>query len=119
MDTPLRGTVFGKRIDTNVRGFGAAVALFHVVRPGVHFYTIYGHLNPEDVKNLWVGRTLREGRAFARVGSPEENGGWPAHLHWQVSLDMMGQRDVFFGAGHDEEWPMWRTLFPDPELLLR
>ncbi len=116
---PLEGTVYALADSKNVRGFGPALVLFHVVEPGTHFYTLYGHLDPEILRFFRVGQKIRAGRLLGHIGSPEVNGQWPPHLHFQVNLDMLGQRTHFYGVGYNDEWKLWESLCPDPELLLR
>jgi murein DD-endopeptidase MepM/ murein hydrolase activator NlpD len=69
---------------------------------------------------LAVGDRVRPGQVIAHFGDWDENGGWAAHLHFQVMTSMLEQRGGnFFGVGHKGLWPIWTQICPDPDLILR
>ena len=115
---PLDGTVFSVSKASPFRGYGPSVVLFHRPRPGFHFYTSYGHLSAASAERLRIGQKLKAGRLVGKLGTPEENGGWPAHLHFQVHIDMLGSKELI-GVGYSTERPLWMDLSPDGEGLLR
>jgi 4-aminobutyrate aminotransferase-like enzyme len=61
---------------------------------------------------------IQKGQWIATYGAREVNGNWPPHLHFQVLLDTLGKEGDFPGVGFPDEWPVWRSLCPNPELLL-
>ncbi len=75
------------------------------------FWTLHGHLDP---KTLATG-AVRAGEEIARLGSPEVNGGWAPHLHLQVFTALV---DDLPGVALSEEADVWRSICPDPNLLL-
>ncbi|HET6550256.1 MAG TPA: aminotransferase class III-fold pyridoxal phosphate-dependent enzyme, partial [Solirubrobacter sp.] len=81
-----------------------------VLRHGA-FWTLHGHLDPAT---LATG-TVRAGEEIARLGAPEVNGGWPPHLHLQLFTDLVGDLD---GVALPEEADLWRSVCPDPNLIL-
>ncbi|MGH9476717.1 MAG: aminotransferase class III-fold pyridoxal phosphate-dependent enzyme [Terriglobales bacterium] len=98
--------------------YGHVVILRHANPGGQEFFTLYGHLAHEVMAQLRVGQALAQGQAFARVGGPEENGGWPPHVHFQIILDLLELGAQFPGVCKASEQTVWSMLCPDPNLLL-
>src|SRR4029077_21199272 len=82
------------------------------------FLTLYGHLSADSLEGLDVGQPVRRGEPFARVGTRDENGGWPPHVHVQVILDLLGRDADFPRVAPARERALWTSLSPDPNLLL-
>ena len=62
---------------------------------------------------------MRAGDRIATFGRPAENGGWAPHVHVQVLLDLIGLGVDVPGVAPRGELALWRSLSPDPALLLR
>ena len=58
---------------------------------------------------------VRAGEEIARLGAPEVNGGWEPHLHLQLFTDLVGDLP---GVALSDEADVWRSVCPDPNLLL-
>ncbi len=80
-------------------------------------YALHGHLSLLSLERNKVGKDLKKGEQFARIGSEEENGGWPPHLHFQISYDDPGEADMP-GVVADEERDEAIRKYPDPNLVL-
>jgi 4-aminobutyrate aminotransferase-like enzyme/Ser/Thr protein kinase RdoA (MazF antagonist) len=115
---PLDGRVHSFADNAAERDYGPAIILEHTPRKGLTFYTLYGHLCRESLTQLEVGMPIQKGQWIATYGAREVNGNWPPHLHFQVLLDTLGKEGDFPGVGFPDEWPVWRSLCPNPELLL-
>jgi 4-aminobutyrate aminotransferase-like enzyme len=118
---PLDGTVFLMAVNQAAQDYGPVVILRHSTAEGAdgeEFFTLYGHLSRDSLKQLRVGQRIRSGEALARVGSLEENGGWPAHLHFQIILDLLNYGTDFPGVAMASQRGVWTGLSPDPNLLL-
>lgn len=98
--------------------YGPTVILQHEIG-GERFYTLYGHLARRSLQDLHAGRVLRTGEAFGWLGEPEENVGWPPHLHFQIMRDLGGRRGDYPGVCRSSERAQWLAACPDPNLLLR
>jgi 4-aminobutyrate aminotransferase-like enzyme/Ser/Thr protein kinase RdoA (MazF antagonist) len=103
--------------------YGPLVILRHTVSTDEgpddeEFFTLYGHLTRETLRGLKTGQAIAKGEAFARVGAPDENGGWPPHLHIQIILDLLDRGAEFPGVARASERSVWTSLSPDPNLLL-
>lgn len=85
----------------------------------LEFYTLYGHLSKESIKNCTVGNQLKKGDKIGVLGTYNENGSWVPHLHFQVLLSLLDYKDDFPGVALESEIDFWRELCPDPNLLFK
>jgi 4-aminobutyrate aminotransferase-like enzyme/Ser/Thr protein kinase RdoA (MazF antagonist) len=115
---PLEGTVHLLAENTAELDYGPLVILRHVTGDGEEFFTLYGHLSRETLRELKPGQAIARGEIFAHVGTLHENGGWPSHLHFQVILDLLDRGAEFAGVARASERSVWTSLCPDPNLLL-
>jgi 4-aminobutyrate aminotransferase-like enzyme/Ser/Thr protein kinase RdoA (MazF antagonist) len=104
---PLDGIV-ERRESRNRRGdYGGLLVLRHEGP----FWTLHGHLDPGTLADGEV----RAGQEIARLGAPEVNGGWEPHLHLQLFTDLVSDLP---GVALSDEADLWRSICPDPNLLL-
>jgi 4-aminobutyrate aminotransferase-like enzyme/Ser/Thr protein kinase RdoA (MazF antagonist) len=115
---PLHGRVHVLANNTAPLDYGPIVILRHATGDGQEFFTLYGHLSKDTLKDLQVGQLIAQGQQFARVGAPHENGGWAPHLHFQIILDLLESGANFPGVARASERAVWTSLSPDPNLLL-
>jgi len=115
---PLDGTVHLLAENKAELDYGPLVILRHQSGQGEEFFTLYGHLTRDTLRQLEPGQTLAKGQVFARAGTAQENGGWPPHLHFQVILDLLDRGAEFPGVARASERSVWTSLSPDPNLLL-
>jgi 4-aminobutyrate aminotransferase-like enzyme/Ser/Thr protein kinase RdoA (MazF antagonist) len=120
---PLDGVVHALANNRGALDYGPVVILRHDMRDENadprEFFTLYGHLSTGTSTQLRPGQLIRRGEKFAAVGTPQENGGWPAHLHFQIILDLLDRGTDFPGVARASERAVWASLSPDPNLLLR
>jgi murein DD-endopeptidase MepM/ murein hydrolase activator NlpD len=83
------------------------------------FYVLYGHLSKQSLVNLFEGKTFEKGEKIAELGEPHENGGWAAHLHFQIIGDMQGNKGDFIGVAYENEQQHYLELCPNPNLILQ
>ncbi|HEY8152347.1 MAG TPA: aminotransferase class III-fold pyridoxal phosphate-dependent enzyme, partial [Vicinamibacteria bacterium] len=115
---PLDGVVHVVANSQADLDYGPLVILLHSA-DGKTFFTLYGHLSLDSLGSLAVGQRVRRGEPFARVGTSDENGGWPPHVHFQVILDLLDQDADFPGVAYAGERALWTSLSPDPNVILR
>ena len=115
---PLDGTVEALADRPAAFDYGPVAMLRHQAEEGRAFFTLYGHLSREVLTRLKPGDQVRRGEVFARIGGPEENGGWPPHLHLQIILDPLDQGIDFPGVASASQRVVWMALSPDPNTLL-
>ena len=115
---PLDGVVHLFAATDSPSDYGHVIILEHEAGRGQTFYTLYGHLSAASFDELQTGRKISKGERFASLGEPEENGGWPPHLHFQIMTDLLGQGRDFPGVCRFSEAPLWAGYSPDPNLIL-
>lgn len=116
---PLPGKVAFVTYNADPLDYGNTLILEHDAG-GTRFHTLYGHLAGTLPGLVQVGDTVAPGQLVAHLGDWHENGGWAAHIHFQIMADMLEQRDGnFFGVGHESLWDVWQSICPDPNLILR
>jgi 4-aminobutyrate aminotransferase-like enzyme/Ser/Thr protein kinase RdoA (MazF antagonist)/murein DD-endopeptidase MepM/ murein hydrolase activator NlpD len=115
---PLAGTVHIVGNNAAPQDYGPVVILHHTTDEGAEFFTLYGHLSTDTLGKLRAGQVIEKGEAFARVGTEEENGGWPPHVHFQIILDLLDYGRDFPGVGRASERAVWTQLSPNPNILL-
>ena len=49
-------------------------------------YALHGHLSAQSLDDKKRGQVVKRGECLGWLGSEEENGGWPPHVHFQLSL---------------------------------
>ncbi|HKV26186.1 MAG TPA: aminotransferase class III-fold pyridoxal phosphate-dependent enzyme [Candidatus Acidoferrum sp.] len=115
---PLDGMVHATAINRAHLDYGPLVILRHSMASGQEFFTLYGHLSEESLRSLRPGQSIARGQQFAQIGTIDENGGWPPHLHFQIILDLLELQNDFPGVARASERGVWTSLSPDPNLLL-
>ncbi|KQV16308.1 4-aminobutyrate aminotransferase [Rhizobium sp. Root1203] len=114
---PFGGTVAFLNDDAVQFGFGPTVLLEHKTNGGDIFWTLYGHLSRDRWATLSIGQAIAKGEAFAAFGTPEENGQWSPHLHFQIVTDHLGLEARMHGVGVAAQWQIWREISPDPSVV--
>jgi 4-aminobutyrate aminotransferase-like enzyme/Ser/Thr protein kinase RdoA (MazF antagonist) len=119
---PLDGIVHALANNRTPLDYGPVVILRHEAREANvdsrEFFTLYGHLSADSLTRLRVGQTIRRGEKFAEIGTAQENGGWPPHLHFQIVLDLLDRGTDFPGVAKNSERGVWTSLSPNPNILL-
>jgi 4-aminobutyrate aminotransferase-like enzyme len=85
----------------------------------VAFYSLYGHLSRDSLEGLQVGQPIAKGAVFARVGSAPFNGDWWPHVHVQLVTDLLDVPCNVDGVVRASQRRVWKSLCPDPNLILR
>lgn len=118
VSAPLEGVVHSFARNRARLDYGPVIILEHRDPQGGRFYTLYGHLSLDSIRGLQVGRIIKRGEIFARLGSSKVNGGWTPHLHFQVMLDLFGLGTEFPGVAKASQRGFWCSVSPDPNLIL-
>src|SRR3954451_1480374 len=104
---PLDGVVERRENRNRPGDYGGVLVLRH----DGPFWTLHGHLDPDSMATGEVG----QGEPIATLGAPEVNGGWAPHVHFQLFIDLVGDLE---GVALPEEADLYRSVCPDPNLLL-
>ena len=132
VDTPVfcfaDGVVFSKGINPEDGSYGPTIITQHELRLPASigskeltnkrkFWLLHGHLSTKSLDMVDIGDSVSRGQLIATIGDENENGGWPPHIHLQISLiepidnDMPG---VVKLSDRDEAL----TTYLDPRLIL-
>ena len=113
LHAPLDGVVERAGYEDLPLGYGGHVVLRHDT-PAGRFYTLWGHLS-RDAADLAPGTAIKAGEAFARMGPPDQNGGWAPHLHVQMGLADDPDWD---GVADPDDRDLQLARYPNPAALL-
>jgi peptidoglycan LD-endopeptidase LytH len=116
--SPLDGLVHSFANNDQPGDYGGTIILTHLLE-GITFYTLYGHLSLNSIKNIREGMRIEKGEVFAELGIPAENGHWPPHLHFQIILDLNNMKGDYPGVCKFSEKEKYLANCPDPDLLLQ
>jgi 4-aminobutyrate aminotransferase-like enzyme/Ser/Thr protein kinase RdoA (MazF antagonist) len=115
---PIPGTIVEFSDNDQHLDYGPVILLKHAA-PGVgDFFTLYGHLSTESLQKIKLGQHVEAGEEFAELGTADENGGWPPHLHFQIITDLLNLGTRFPGVASPSRRAVWTSISPDPNLLL-
>ena len=115
---PLDGVVHSVQDNRHRLDYGPTILLEHETEAAGTFFTLYGHLSRDSIDELEPGQPIERGQLLARLGTAEENTGWPPHLHFQIMLDLLGNSGDFPGVALPAERSAWLCVSPDPGPLL-
>ena len=115
--TALDGEVHSFNNNLNYGDYGPTIILKHTIDNFV-FFTLYGHLSLSSLVGLEKGRRFQQGDKIAELGSSEVNGDYPAHLHFQIILDVENYLGDYPGVSSMNSLEFYRNNCPDPNLLL-
>lgn len=115
---PMGGLVHSFAYNHNDRDYGATLILQHQLN-GKVFHTLYGHLSLKDIEGFTEGNYIDEGELIAHFGTPDENGNWPPHLHFQIIVDMEMMKGDYPGVCKWSEKEKYMANCPDPDFILK
>jgi murein DD-endopeptidase MepM/ murein hydrolase activator NlpD len=114
---PLNAIVHSFAFNDQPGDYGATIILTHQLE-GVTFYTLYGHLSLNSIRNCHEGERIEKGDRFAEFGIPMENGHWPPHLHFQLIRELGDWTGDYPGVCKYSEKEKYLANSPDPDLML-
>ncbi len=111
---PLKGVVCSVANNRGYKNYGPTLILEHKVTPELTFYTLYGHLRWTSIQHWCTGDEVGGGDKIGEIGDTKENGAWPPHVHIQIILDMLGNREDFPGVSFPRNAEAYQAICPDP-----
>ena len=115
----LDGIVVAVHNNDQDKDYGPTVILSHDLPEGKTFFSLYGHLSESSLSVLKPGDSVKANDLIGYIGNDKENGNWAPHLHFQLMLDMLGNKTDFPGVSTPNEMEIWRSICPDPNLLFK
>lgn len=115
---PLDGTIHSFQDNEGFGNYGPTIILEHIYAEKT-FYTLYGHLSRQSLKNLAFGQIVEAGDKIAVLGSSKVNGDYAPHLHFQIIEDLQGNSGDYPGVAAKEDLEFYLKNCPDPNLLLK
>ncbi|MDX1650872.1 MAG: peptidoglycan DD-metalloendopeptidase family protein [Brumimicrobium sp.] len=114
---PIEGKVHSFNNNRNYGDYGPTIILEHTISKTT-FYTLYGHLQTEDLDQIKRGTLIGKGKHFAHVGASSVNGNYAPHLHFQIIMDIEGCQGDYPGVCSEEKLYFYSMNCPDPNLLI-
>jgi murein DD-endopeptidase MepM/ murein hydrolase activator NlpD len=115
---PLGGMIHSFAFNNHFGDYGATIILLHQL-DGLPFYTLYGHLSLNDIRDLKEGAYISRGQVIGHWGEASENGHWPPHLHFQIIIDLQMKKGDYPGVCKYSEKEFYLNNCPDPDWILQ
>lgn len=119
-DTPVYNFMDAKvhsfAFNNNFGDYGATIILEYQLQ-GFTFYGLYGHLSLKDIQQIAEGKEILKGQVIGQMGTFEENGFWPSHVHFQLMCSMDDKKGDYPGVVRFADKQQWLTKIPDPNLV--
>lgn len=115
---PMAGRIHSFQDNANFADYGPTLILEHRIL-GYPLFSLYGHLSRESLVGKQVGQPIAAGEKIGSLGAPPINGDWPPHLHFQLTLDMLGKQGDFPGVAAQSMREYFLELCPDPTPVLQ
>lgn len=110
------GTIVAAGVNPADGDYGPTLVAEHVLA-GRPIWVLLGHLARRSLAHSPAGRSFCRGDVLGWVGERAENGGWPPHIHVQLSRERPAGFDLP-GAVTLADRAQARDLYPDPRLIL-
>ncbi len=114
---PFNGQVHSFKNNTNYGDYGPTLVLRHQIKK-ITFYTLYGHLSLNSLKDKKVGLKILKGQRIATLGTTEVNGDYPPHLHFQIIKDIQNYFGDYPGVCNTMHLKYYKKNCPNPNLVL-
>ena len=107
------GIIHSVAINNTYGDYGGTIILEHQFNKS-KLYSLYGHLSHESIANARVGGIINQSEQIGQLGSWDENGNWPAHLHFQLIRDLQGNLGDYPGVCSKIDLPFYQENCPNP-----
>lgn len=114
----LDGRIHSFQNNTALGDYGPVIILEHTIED-ITFYTLYGHLSIDSLKDKKEGQIVTKGEVIAQLGAPPTNGDYAPHLHFQIIQDMQGKKGDYPGVCSLNDLDFYTKNCPNANLLLK
>jgi len=115
---PLKGIVHSFKDNTNFGDYGPTIILEHSIN-SIVFYTLYGHLSTNSLKEIQIGQVFEKGECIAQLGTAKVNGDYAPHLHFQIIKDLGTYFGDYPGVTSKLKLEQLKVNGEDPKILLK
>jgi murein DD-endopeptidase MepM/ murein hydrolase activator NlpD len=115
--TALDGKIHSFKNNTNHGDYGPCIILKHQLEESV-FYTLYGHLSLDSIKDIKIGQSVKQGDEIAQLGDSSVNGDYAPHLHFQIIKDLQDNFGDYPGVSSLNQLNFYKENCPNPLVLL-
>ncbi|MEC4003141.1 peptidoglycan DD-metalloendopeptidase family protein [Flavobacterium sp. SUN052] len=112
------GEIHSFQNNTALGDYGPTIIIKHHSN-NVTFYSLYGHLNIDCLKNLKIGQKIKHGEQIATLGLPPINGDYAPHLHFQIIIDIQNYFGDYPGVCSSDDLEFYSNNCPNPNLILK
>lgn len=116
--SPLDGEIHSFSYRDIDLDYGPVIILKHRIENQLEFFTLYGHLSLESLKELYKGKKILKGEKIGTIGESKINGNWPPHVHFQIIFDMLDKEGDYIGVAAPSKIDLWSSICPNPNLIL-
>ena len=113
----LDGQIHSFKNNTNHGDYGPCIVLKHQLEESV-FYTLYGHLSLDSIKDVKIEQSVKQGDEIAQLGDSSINGDYAPHLHFQIIKDMQNNFGDYPGVCSLNQLSFFKENCPNPFVLL-
>ncbi|MCC5941424.1 MAG: peptidoglycan DD-metalloendopeptidase family protein [Balneolaceae bacterium] len=106
------GEVVYVRNNAETGNYGPTVVLKQAAGEN-ELFALYGHLSVKSLEYSKPGKIVEPGDIVGWLGTYKENGEWPPHLHYQLSINDPEEADMP-GVVSPEEAEKASSIYPDP-----
>jgi len=114
---PIGGMVHSFANNSANGDYGGTIILLHQLE-GIAFYTLYGHLSLASIAPIKEGDYIIRGGIVGYLGTEQENGNWPPHLHFQVIENIEMKEGDYPGVCAKSQLAYYRQNCPDANLMV-
>lgn len=97
--------------------YGHVVVTEHELN-GIRVWALFGHLSAQSTASKRRGDPVRQGEALGWLGDSHENGGWPSHVHVQLSLVEPATHDMPGVVSSGKQYEQALRDYIDPRMVL-
>ncbi len=114
----LDGKIHSFQDNINFGDYGPTIILEHTYK-GETFYTLYGHLSRASLKNIYIGKQVKQAEVIAQLGDAKVNGDYAPHLHFQIIKNIGNYKGDYPGVCSKKDFHYYSENCPDPNLVLK
>ena len=113
VQAPIPGIIHSFKNNNQAGDYGPTLIMKHYFGNSV-FYSLYGHLSQDSLKDKKIGDQVDRKQEIGRVGEPHENVDWPPHLHFQIIKNIGDYSGDYPGVSTKKESEYYLSNCPDP-----